>query len=151
MVRIASYCSALLMVYSCASSARSEHYEICVSDSLRITHVTETIQTVHAMRHDSRGSSVKERILIGNIVSYGYEGGALFGQFSTAHFEEDELAELAGPNEKDGYFVIDARTGLVESGKDKTTLDRVLRERYGIQSASLKKVSRADSCARGGT
>lgn len=127
--RIVNYLS--IACLCCGKAFANGYKETCIGDNLVLTVVTPTIQTIAVLESSSGG---KNRLIRGDLQYLAVEEAFVAGYLSTSFFVADSLVGLEGPDDKEGYFVIDRVSRNVTSGIDSRIGALLfLRGRYGAQ------------------
>lgn len=109
--------------------------EYCLVGNYVLREVASTIQTVSRELGEDRS----EWIIRGRITKITAVDNYIIGYLSLAYIEKDGLVGLEGPNDKEGYFVIDAARGaVVFSGWSEAKLEAYIKGMAGVSVKNLK-------------
>lgn len=112
------------------SAAVSEIYsEACIDESFVFTYVTPTIQTISIRKGNEGG---KSRIIRGKIEMVSVRDQFIAGYLSTRYFKDDDLVDLKGEHDLEGFFIIDTEFGAVRSGLDGLSFFQSLDRTYAV-------------------
>ena len=109
------YLLILVFALSSVSCSGGNTYRICLPNNHFIVYVTPTIKTVSIL-DETYGPDGYIRLLRGDIKVYQVVDNYLVGYLSLEHTAADDLGDFLGKNDKEGYFVIDLSSNLVNSG-----------------------------------
>lgn len=108
--------------------------EHCFNDKLKLTDLGPTLQTIHER------APYGNYLIRGHITKYAKSGRFIVGYLSMKHTVDDGLVGLTGPNDKEGYFLIDETTLEVRSGLSSDAARKVLAA-DGIDESKIKYMS----------
>lgn len=90
---------------------------ICFGNGYGIDSLNGEFQTIfHEVEVERH--TMRNRVLRGKVVSYAYikESGILAGELDVSVLRNEYLSELIESDDKDGFFIINTKTGTVISG-----------------------------------
>ena len=102
--------------------------QICIGDNYLLTNATPTIQTIAAI--SSKEYSGKFSLIRGRIEFMAINNKVIVGYLSVRFFKEDELVDLAGNYDKEGFFIIRKDDGYIESGLDGQSFFKQMEKNY---------------------
>ena len=130
-----------LFVFAGMSQSFSGTYkQTCLGDNYVLTYVTPTIQTIAFYSKQYGG---KHSLLRGRIEFLAVDDRFVAGYLSTRFFKEDELVDLAGENDKEGFFIVSKHDGSVMSGIDGGSFFKVMEEQYHAKLINFFKPDQA--------
>lgn len=121
------------------------HKQICMGDNYVLTNVTPTIQTIAVY---SKAYESKTSIIRGKIEFMAVESRYIAGYLSIRFFVDDELTNLSGKYDKEGFFIINKYNGDVISGIDGLLYFKLMKERYNITNINFFKPEQAVEFAK---
>ena len=105
----------------------SSYKQTCLGDDYILTIVTPTIQTIALY---SKRYGGKHSLLRGRIEFMAVSDEFIAGYLSTRFFKEDDLVDLAGENDKEGFYIVRKMDGKVISGINGGLFFQLMEEQY---------------------
>ena len=118
-----------------------DSFSICLPNGCVINQATDNLHAIYLQRKISTAKDNGIRLIRGFIKGYSVYTNIVVGYLSTEYFEEMEIDGMEGPNDVEGYFIIDTKTENVLSGLRQDELESLLKNKYLIEKIKpLKEI-----------
>ena len=104
-----------------------DYKQTCLGNNYVLTFITPTIQTIAFYSKKYGG---KHSLLRGRIELIAVSDEFVAGYLSTRFFNEDGLIDLAGENDKEGFYIVRKVDGKVISGISGSLFFRLIDKQY---------------------
>jgi len=111
----------------------SDTFSICLPNGWVINQATENLHAIYLPRKVFKVKDNGIRIIRGFIKGYSVYADIVVGYLSTEYFEEMQIDGMEGPNDTEGYFIIDTKNAKILSGLSKNEVKAFLKNKYLIE------------------